>query len=190
MIFDDVLTAKLEAVAHLLGKGWIINKFKTDLHRVSFSNQNMIGARITCTLKQNRLNIYSYANSRNARHSETVATMTASPDRKIASLAAEIKKRLMDGLPEAIARCNQCEENEKANRTEKTLIQETIRRMVPTATKGYCHSVVMNFKTATASGTLKEPYSSGYRLDLSDLKIETVFKIIALLNQPEDGAQL
>lgn len=186
MIFDDVLTAKIEAVAHLLGNGWIINTFKTDPHRVNLKNQNQIGASICFTFKKDRLNIFSFAESRNARHRQTVSEMTASPDRKIASLATEIKKRLLDGLAEAVEKCNAAEEKDKSQKTDIALIQEAIKRMVPKSSKGNYHPAISEFSTQNGRGTLKEPYSSGYRLDLSDLKIETVFKIIALLNQPPE----
>lgn len=190
MIFDDVLTAKIEAVAHLLGNGWIVNKFKTDPHRVNLSNQNLIGASICFTIQKDRLNIFSFAQSRNTRHRQTVAKMTASPDRKIASLASEIKKRLITGLAEAVAYCHDAEEKEKSEKTETTLIQESIKRMVTTFSKGHYHPAIAEFSTPNGRGTLKEPYSSGYRLDLSDLRIETVFKIIALLNQPDERGPL
>ena len=189
MIFDSVLTAKIEAVAHLLGNGWIINTFKTDPHRINLKNQNQTGANICFTIKKDRLNIFSFAESRNTRHRQTVAQMTASPDRKIISLANEIKKRLFTGLAEAVKCCNDAEEKEKSQKTDIALIQETIKRMVPKTTKGHYHPAIAEFSTPNGRGTLKEPYSSGYRLDLSDLKIETVFKIIAVLNQSnEQGA--
>lgn len=190
MSFNLNHISKLEAITHLMGNGWMIDKrlLNESVKSVFFINKSNRDAKITIAFDGfNRWVIRSYiAGDRYKSHDMPINKITVNIDRPIKILAYEFKNRLLSNFADRYDNFIREEQLKNDKKNKRNLLIAAINKLVTTnETRNYYqYGCIGEFKTSISSGKIMER-EGVFSIHLEKLSEKKLFEILSIIH--DDG---
>lgn len=186
MLFNLNHISKLEAITHLMGNGWMIDKrlLSENVKAVFFINKSNRDAKIMIAFDGlNRWVIRSYiAGDKYKSHDIPINKITVSIDRSIKDLTCEFKNRLLSNFADRYDKFIREEQLKNDKKNKRNLLITAINKLVTTSeTRNYYqYGCIGEFKTSSSSGKIMEN-DGVFSLHLEKLSEKKLFEILSII---------
>ena len=182
--FDEKFLAKIEAIAHCLGNGWVINQLHKDRYRVHLISKEIRGACMSISGDKSRWKINSYVSIAGSNRVSSLNSITVDHTRSILSLTNDIKRRLLPGVADSVKKAVLEKEAAEQQKQEEQFFIEAIGRLVNLKeNQGYARNLLCRFSSDRLQGSICKDFYGRFNLELSDLSEDILFKILSVINE-------
>lgn len=184
-VFTAVDFAKAEAIAHCLGDGWVFNEIKSTEHFIYFTSKNLRHCEIFIRQDSARWTVRAFVLSAiDGRTKHAHAWASVNPARAIQSLANDIKRRVIKGLAEAVAKEAERASQERAKKDGDRILIDAFGRLVDLKPhRHHDRDMFCLFEKNGVNGVVRKHWREGFMLELDGLDDATIFKIMGILGE-------